>query len=114
VSREGGEHELDAFRDSYPEFWSDELLPFFRRVYEVAGLDTKTTELIVTSLLALRGWETGIRVHALQALDAGATEDEVRGAVLITLVLGGIHRAAAGLNVVEQALATRRAGGAGA
>ena len=33
MSREGGEHELDAFRNSYPEFWGDELLPFFRRAY---------------------------------------------------------------------------------
>jgi AhpD family alkylhydroperoxidase len=88
----------------YPDFWEEEIVPFFLRVYEVSGIDPKTSELIVVALLSLRGWETGIRVHAKQAIDAGATPQQVRGAALTTLVVGGVHRAAAALDVIDRAL----------
>lgn len=103
--REIGEPQLAAMMEHYPDFWEHELLPLFQRVYDHAGFDERTMELIVIALLVLRGWDTGIRVHARQALDAGATPDEIRGAALITLVVGGIHTAASGLDSIERALA---------
>jgi AhpD family alkylhydroperoxidase len=46
-------------------------------LYGSSGLDRKTVELIVTALLALRGWETGVRTHAALAREAGASPEEI-------------------------------------
>jgi 4-carboxymuconolactone decarboxylase len=104
MGREVGEPELDGLIQRYPELWHERILPFYREVYEASGLDERTLELILVAVLALRGWQTGIRVHAKQALDAGATPDEVRGAVLAVLGVGGIHRVAVGMDVLEAVL----------
>lgn len=104
MAQHQNEPQLQAIMRDYPDFWEDGLVPFFLRVYEVSGLDAKTSELVVVALLSLRGWETGIRVHAKQAIEAGATPEEVRGAALTTLVVGGIHRASVALDVVDRAL----------
>src|SRR4051812_14833791 len=104
MGREVGEPELQALIRNYPELWHERILPFYREVYDASGLDERTLELILVAILALRGWRTGMRVHAKQALDAGATPDEVRGAVLAVLGVGGIHRVAVGMDVVEEVL----------
>src|SRR4029077_9462045 len=83
------EPELEAIMTHYKEFWDADVTTFFSKLYQAGGLDEKTTELVVTSLLALRGWETGVRTHVWQALDVGATPEEVRGAILISMSVGG-------------------------
>jgi 4-carboxymuconolactone decarboxylase len=101
------EPELEAIVENYTEYWNEQVLPFFTSIYEQSGLDMKTVELIVTALCALRGWETGVRVHAQQALEQGATPQDVRGAILICMSVGGIHRAAQGLHYAEPILSGR-------
>jgi AhpD family alkylhydroperoxidase len=91
-----------AYGDGY---WNDRIAPFFAELYAVSGLEPKTVELIATALLALHGWETGVRAHARLALESGASADEIRGAILITLGIGGIATAANGLAWVEPVLA---------
>ena len=57
----------------------------------MAGLDKKTTELVLIALLTMERWKTGLQVHAKMATVAGCTAEEVRGAALITLaVLGSL------------------------
>lgn len=85
-------------------FWDASLAPFFAETYAVSGLERKTVELIATAALAVRGWETGVRAHARLALDAGATPDEVRGAILVVLGIGGITAVASGLAWAEPIL----------
>ncbi len=92
---------LDPILENYGAFWNERIAPFFAELYAVSGLEPKTVELIATALLALRGWETGVRAHTRLALDSGATPDEIRGAILVTLGVGGITSAASGLAWAE-------------
>lgn len=91
------EPDLTPIRTHFKQFWEADVTAFFSKLYQVGGLDDKTTELVVTSLLALRGWDAGVRTHTWQALEAGATPEEVRGAILISMSVGGINSAARGL-----------------
>ena len=50
---------LHAILTHYADFWEENVSPFFDKLYTRSGLDKKTQELIVTWLLALRGWENG-------------------------------------------------------
>jgi AhpD family alkylhydroperoxidase len=96
---------LEPMLDHLGDYWNERIAPFFAELYAVSGLERKTVELIATALLALRGWETGVRAHARLALDAGATPEEIRGAILVTLGIGGITAAASGLAWAEPVLA---------
>ena len=96
---------LEPMLDHLGDYWNERVAPFFAEVYAVSGLERKTVELIATALLALRGWETGVRAHARLALDAGATADEIRGAILVTLGIGVITAVASGLAWAEPVLA---------
>jgi AhpD family alkylhydroperoxidase len=98
------EPQLRAILTHYGGFWEQSVAPFFASLYATGGLDKKTQELIVTALLALRGWETGVRTHAALALEAGATPREIRGAILITMGVGGVTSAASGMAWVEPIL----------
>jgi AhpD family alkylhydroperoxidase len=106
------EPQLKALFDHYGAFWESTAAPFFDSLYSTAGLDKKTQELVVVALLTLRGWETGVRTHVRLALDAGATAQEIRGAILITLGVGGVTAAASGLAFAEPILVewTKEAG----
>jgi AhpD family alkylhydroperoxidase len=104
------EAQLAAILEHYPDFWNERIAPFFAELYATSGLEAKTVELIATALLALRGWETGVRAHATLALKSGATPDEVRGAILVTLGVGGITAAASGLAWAEPVLAAHERG----
>jgi AhpD family alkylhydroperoxidase len=104
------EAELAAILEHYPDFWNERIAPFFAELYATTGLDPKTVELIATALLALRGWETGVRAHSTLALRSGATPDEVRGAILVTLGIGGVTAAARGLAWAEPVLAAHEGG----
>jgi AhpD family alkylhydroperoxidase len=111
-----GQHPADRLLEpilNHPGgYWNERIAPFFAELYAVTGLEAKTVELIATALLALRGWETGVRAHARLALDSGASPEEIRGAILITLGIGGITAAANGLGWVEPILAAHKQGDA--
>jgi 4-carboxymuconolactone decarboxylase len=98
------EPELAAIQGHYPDLWNERIAPFFAELYATTGLEPKTVELISAALMALRGWETGVRAHTTLALNAGATPEEVRGAILITLGTGGVTAAARGLAWAEPLL----------
>jgi 4-carboxymuconolactone decarboxylase len=56
---------------------------------EASALDKKTEELAYLAVLAAVGLESGIPFHVQMAKAAGATRDEVIGAVLIGLPAAG-------------------------
>jgi alkylhydroperoxidase/carboxymuconolactone decarboxylase family protein YurZ len=60
---------------------------------------------MVTALCALRGWESGVRVDTALALEAGASPEEIRGAIFVTMAVGGMRPAANGLTWAETVLA---------
>jgi len=55
------------------------------------GLDEKTFQLIYIAIKATVAEQGAVAAHAGMAKKAGATREEVRGAVLITMMTNGVH-----------------------
>jgi len=55
------------------------------------GLDAKTFQLVYIAIKATVGEIGAVAAHAGMAKKAGATREEVRGAVLITMMTNGVH-----------------------
>ena len=64
-----------------------------------SGLDEKTFQLIYMAIQASRGAIGSVAAHAGFAKKAGATRDEVKGAILLTLMCVGINGVADALTV---------------
>jgi 4-carboxymuconolactone decarboxylase len=64
-------------------------------VYDRPGLDLKSKELIACALLVSLGSPPELRTHIRGAMNAGATEDEVRGALLMCVPYLGFPRTVA-------------------
>ncbi|MBZ9751440.1 carboxymuconolactone decarboxylase family protein [Deinococcus sp. HMF7604] len=73
-------------------------------VYDRPGLDLKTKELIACALLVSLGSPPELRTHLRGALNAGATEAEVRGALHMCVPYLGFPRAVAGFELLRQHL----------
>lgn len=76
-------------------------------VYERPGLDLKTKELIACALLTSLGSPPELRTHLRGALNVGATEDELRGALLLCVPYLGFPRVVAAFETLRQHLASR-------
>jgi 4-carboxymuconolactone decarboxylase len=96
--------ELEEIMRHFPRFWSEAGHLFTETLYEESRLDRKTIELILCSLLSAWRWETGVRVHAAQALQAGATPEEVRGALLLSGAVAGQSAPVRSLHWAEEVL----------
>ena len=96
--------ELVEITTHFPKFWAEAGHLFTETLYDESGLDRKTIELILCSLLSAWRWETGIKVHVQQALNAGATPDEVRGALLISGSVAGQSAPVRSLHWAEEVL----------
>ncbi|GGO23993.1 carboxymuconolactone decarboxylase family protein [Deinococcus humi] len=70
-------------------------------VYDSSPLDLKTQELIACALLVSLGSPPELRTHLRGALNAGATEEEVRGALIMCVPYLGFPRAVAGFEVLK-------------
>ncbi|GGM05029.1 carboxymuconolactone decarboxylase family protein [Deinococcus aerophilus] len=70
-------------------------------VYDRPGLDLRTKELIACALLVSLGSPPELRTHLRGALNAGATEDEVRGALMMCVPYLGFPRAVAGFEMLN-------------
>lgn len=97
--------ELREITTYFPRFWEEAGDLYTQTLYEESALDRKTIELILCSLLAARSWETGIKVHSAQALAAGATVEEVRGALLMSGAVAGQSAPVRALHWAEPVLA---------
>lgn len=98
--------ELDEITRHFPRVWEEAGHLFTKTLYEDIDLNGKAIQLILCSLLAARGWTTGLRVHAAQAMVEGATAAEVRGAVLLSWAVAGLSGAVCGLHDIEDLLET--------
>jgi alkylhydroperoxidase/carboxymuconolactone decarboxylase family protein YurZ len=97
--------ELDEIIKHFPTFWNEAGHLFTKTLYESVKLDRKTIELILLALLAGRRWETGVKVHSAAALEHGASADEVRGAILLSMAVFSTSSAVQGLHWAEPVLA---------
>ena len=102
--------EMAALIALFGDKYNTTAVPFWDTLFEKAGLDFATRELIMMATVAMRGWRAGLEFHAGLSLDvAGLTPDQIRGAILCTLPAGGLAAAAQGLTWFEEYL-QRRAG----
>ena len=83
-----------------------------KKTYGTAGpLDDKTQQLIQIAVMVAIGSESGTRDHVGLALDAGATPDEVRQAVLMVLGPAGMSATSAGFTWTNEVLSARETSG---
>jgi 4-carboxymuconolactone decarboxylase len=91
------------FREDYPEI---------ARAYEELGeatqewgpLDKKTRELVKLGVAVGNRHEGAVHSHTRRALDAGATPEEIRHAVVLALTTIGFPNMIAALSWVEDVL----------
>jgi AhpD family alkylhydroperoxidase len=76
---------------------------FAGKIEKFGGLDAKTFQLVYMALQASRGAVASVSAHAAFAKRAGATREEVRGAILTTLMAVGINGVADCLAAALQA-----------
>lgn len=55
------------------------------------GLDAKTFNLVYIGIQASRGQVSSVVAHTMMAKQAGATREEIRGAILLTLMTVGVN-----------------------
>ena len=61
------------------------------KLQENGGLDVKTFNLIYIGIQATRGEVSSVCAHTIQAKEAGATREEIRDTILLTLMAIGIN-----------------------
>ncbi|WP_221088320.1 carboxymuconolactone decarboxylase family protein [Deinococcus aquaedulcis] len=95
---------LARLRDLDPDLAHDIQSYAYDTVYDRPGLDLKTKELIACALLVSLGSPPELRTHLRGALNAGATEAEVRGALLMCAPYLGFPRVVAAFELLRQHL----------
>jgi len=87
---------------SFFEVWREEspgtskaFMEFAGLIEKEGGLDAKTFQLVYIAIKAAKGEAGSVTAHAGFAKKAGATREEVRGAVLVSLMTDGITGVAA-------------------
>ncbi|AWN23808.1 4-carboxymuconolactone decarboxylase [Deinococcus irradiatisoli] len=78
-------------------------------VYQRPGLDLKTKELLACALLTSLGAEKELKTHLRGALRAGASETEVREALLFMAPYLGFPRVVAAFSQLQDLLEKRKA-----
>ncbi len=82
------ENVLGELSKKYPQE-TGSFMMFLRRVISEKALDTKTKELIAVSLGVATGCEWCIVFHTKNALNAGATPDELVEAGFVAVMMAG-------------------------
>ena len=91
------------FMEQYREIW-DAYDNLGAAVHSAGPLDDKTRELIKLGLSIGARMEGAVHSHTRKALDAGATPDEIRHAVLLAIPTIGFPNMMAALTWVEDEL----------
>lgn len=81
---------LDAFKEEAPEVQQafDGLI---QSLIKTQGLDPKTKQLIYIAMKVALGDPVAVKFHVPMAKQLGATRDEVKDAILLTLTVCGIR-----------------------
>ena len=94
------------FRASYPRV-ADALDQLGEASAGAGPLDERTQRLVHLGIAIGALAEGAVRSNVRRALDAGATEDEIRHVSLLAITTGGFPTAIAGLTWTEEVLAAR-------
>jgi AhpD family alkylhydroperoxidase len=80
---------MDLFQKEAPEV-AKAFNGLIESIVESKGIDAKTKQLIYIALKAAQGDDTAIKFHVPMAKQLGATKEEVKDAILMTLTVSGI------------------------
>ena len=83
-------HFMETLKEEAP-IVSKAFFDFADTLMNNGGLDAKTFQLLYIALKASVGETGAVAAHAALAKKAGATREELLGAVLITLMTNGVH-----------------------
>lgn len=98
---------LEAVTPTLP---SDVLETFFGKGFNPEGLDAKTRLLLTLAGLTVSGGiaEPQIRITVRQALEAGATEQEIAETIAQMSMFGGVPAMTKALTLAQEVIAERR------
>jgi AhpD family alkylhydroperoxidase len=77
------------FREEAPQV-ADAFDGLIQAVSSTGGLDAKTRQLIYIGIKASQGDTGAVQAHVPMAKASGATREEIRDAVLLTLTVSGV------------------------
>jgi len=80
---------MDVFQQEAPEV-AKAFDGLIQSLVSTKGLDNKTKQLIYIALKAASGDDIALQFHVPMAKSLGATKEEVRDAILLTLTVSGI------------------------
>lgn len=83
------EYTFEHFQKEYPEL-SSRYIKLIEAQRSLKGLDKKTRQLINIGIQTSNRSTRGVKYHAEMARKAGATKDEVLGAVVLNLHVRGV------------------------
>ena len=80
---------FEVFQKEAPEVFAG-FNALIKSLIETKSLDAKTKQLIYIGMKACQGDETAVFFHVPMARHAGATRDEIRDTILLTLSVCGL------------------------
>jgi len=80
---------FEVFKKEAPEIFAG-FNGLIKSLIESKGLDQKTKQLIYIGMKACQGDETAIYFHVPMAKQAGASRDEIKETILLTLTICGL------------------------
>lgn len=89
MTKESVHNPLDVFINEVPEV-SKGFDALVNSIVASKGLDTKTKQLVYIGIKAALGEVEPIKHHVPMAKKAGATREEIRDAILVTLTVCGL------------------------
>lgn len=79
---------FEQFKEQFPD-----VANVFSQLYETVSheaLDEKTKQLVYLGILTAVRYAPAIRVHIHKALEAGATKEEIKEAIMLAIPAGGL------------------------
>ncbi|MEZ2716280.1 carboxymuconolactone decarboxylase family protein [Niallia circulans] len=79
---------FEQFKEEFPDVFST-----FNDLYKTVSskaLDEKTKQLVYLGILTVTRYTPAVRVHIKKALEAGATESEIKEAIMLAIPAGGL------------------------
>ena len=106
-----GTHFLERMSDldRFDPEWAANFLQFVSSVHRRSVLDPKTRALAAVGEVTVLGNELGLGLHATNALNAGATVEEVAEVIMQTVIFTGFPPAHRALKVFHKLVETRNA-----
>src|SRR6266540_1928040 len=80
---------FDVFKNEAPEVFAA-FNGLVQSLINTKGLDAKTKQLLYIAMKVVTGDKTAVQFHIPMAKQAGATRDEIKDTVLLTLTITGL------------------------